>query len=63
MVKLERKKQHDFEDGTTYEGGWEGGVFHGRGRLTWGKFVVECACSSMMLRYDAIKYVRGRCFV
>lgn len=41
MVKLGRKKRHDFEDGTAYEGGWERGVFHGRGRLTWGKWVVD----------------------
>lgn len=35
--KLLRKKQRDFEDGTTYDGGWEKGVFHGQGTLTWGR--------------------------
>ncbi|CAM9599710.1 unnamed protein product, partial [Hapterophycus canaliculatus] len=33
--KLVRKKQRDFEDGTRYDGGWEKGVFHGHGTLTW----------------------------
>lgn len=36
--KLVRKKQHSFADGTAYEGGWERGVFHGHGTLTWGRF-------------------------
>ena len=36
--KIVRKKQHSFADGTTYEGGWERGVFHGHGALTWGRF-------------------------
>ena len=35
--KLVRKKQHSFADGTTYEGGWERGVLHGHGTLTWGR--------------------------
>ena len=34
--KLLRKQQRDFEDGTRYDGGWERGVFHGEGTLTWG---------------------------
>lgn len=35
--KLLRKQQRDFEDGTRYDGGWERGVFHGEGTLTWGR--------------------------
>lgn len=35
--KLLRKKQCDFEDGARYDGGWERGVFHGEGTLTWGR--------------------------
>lgn len=42
--KLVRKKQRDFEDGTRYEGGWERGLFHGHGTLTWGKFAVNTQC-------------------
>lgn len=37
MGKVGRKKQHLFEDGTSFEGGWENGVFHGHGSLKWGK--------------------------
>ncbi|CAN0240861.1 unnamed protein product, partial [Ectocarpus sp. 8 AP-2014] len=33
--KLVRKKQRNFEDGTRYDGGWERGLFHGQGTLTW----------------------------
>lgn len=35
--KVSRKKRHAFEDGTSFEGGWERGLFHGHGTLTWGK--------------------------
>ncbi|CAN0099506.1 unnamed protein product, partial [Discosporangium mesarthrocarpum] len=30
-----------FEDGTDYEGEWEGGMFHGHGKIIWGKGVQD----------------------
>lgn len=39
--KVGRKKRHVFEDGTSFEGGWEQGLFHGHGTLTWGTYGVD----------------------
>lgn len=46
--KVSRKKRHAFEDGTSFEGGWERGLFHGHGTLEWGKLLVRGVLTKLM---------------